>query len=798
MFRSLIRLGGNPTVELAISGLILLLYFQISLIEISALLGLISLIVWTGSSLVTLVWQEVLTIYQKLSIGLSCGLAIYLFIDYLIGIFQFNHWYSVFLLYLIGSVLSRCAKKLPLLKQKAFSNQRLIGFLHSFALCLLAFNFRAQWAIPLSISLILFARVLDNTSQQPRRFTAKSQIYMILISLSLIFSIGLNNLKWTLSLSNDAGFFEALTWSLIRYGPNENPGFSNGFDQNFIPAYHTVAYSFGGLVSFVSNLEPYVFLNRLGPGLLALITASLFMSLCDEFKQGLKHQLMVSLVLTILIIYPGNYNSQTFAMVCLIVFVYTSIKGLNHLDDHIHKTIRYLPLVFVGLLTLLSKGTMLFAVLPVLLSTSIVQFCLSREKANKTKVLAVNSLIVTLFLFVVWWKFFRVTTTLNAGSTISPSLLGAIVDGGVGSALLASRYRIYSLLNVIIILAFSRQFNKLSRLNLSKFVFLICSFSSITLSLFFLFIPADARVDDYLVTTFLGLMTVILSFAILSDWKEFGFQNKRTQAWYFYFLIFAAVLYVIIHRVFIIPYSLEIWEYMTNLLPELKVFYFLFTEHLSLSVILFLTLLCSFWFFLLILLGKEFRISPVVFLSIPLLAASSIHFDNFLDFQINSRQDLISPSAKTADNSNVNPSLNLQQLGEFVRRNTKTDAVFASNNFCCEGKSWLTDILDNPTYTGESALGGANYLLPASLQRRFFIQGVRFQIGCCIESFPQHIQRLKLSLEFANTPSKTSAQALRQNGVDYFIINKDLSSEENWTSFASWIFENDEFLLLKL
>ena len=176
------------------------------------------------------------------------------------------------------------------------------------------------------------------------------------------------------------------------------------------------------------------------------------------------------------------------------------------------------------------------------------------------------------------------------------------------------------------------------------------------------------------------------------------------------------------------------------------------------------------------LLGNQFRISPVVFLSIPLLASSSIHFDNFLDFQINSRQDLISASAKTFDNSNVNPSHDLQQLGEFVRENTKTDAVFASNNFCCEGKSWLTDFLKNPTYAGESALGGANYLLPASLQRRFFIQGVRFQIGCCIESFPQHIQRLRLSLEFANTPSRASTDALRRNGVDYFIINKEVGN----------------------
>ena len=184
---------------------------------------------------------------------------------------------------------------------------------------------------------------------------------------------------------------------------------------------------------------------------------------------------------------------------------------------------------------------------------------------------------------------------------------------------------------------------------------------------------------------------------------------------------------------------------------------------------------------------------------VPLLSCLSLRADNMTDY-FRSRQNsdeslFISPDGS---NSAPNPTIDLLALADFVRQNTAPDSIFASNNFCCAGDTWFNSVLEEPTYTGESALGGANYLLPASLQRRFLIQGPRFQINCCIEQFPDHIKRLRLSLEFANNPSNAVLNKLKQYSVKFFVVNKSLTDVRDWQDFSTIVYENGEFVLLQI
>ena len=123
---------------------------------------------------------------------------------------------------------------------------------------------------------------------------------------------------------------------------------------------------------------------------------------------------------------------------------------------------------------------------------------------------------------------------------------------------------------------------------------------------------------------------------------------------------------------------------------------------------------------------------------------------------------------------------------------------FASNNFCCFGDTWWKETLSNPVFGTVSSMGGANYLLPAITQRRFLIQGMRFQIFYGLPSFSEHIQRMNISLRFANDPDQPTKQALVDYGVKYFIVNKQLTLVTDWSVYAKTIYENKSFALLAL
>jgi hypothetical protein len=139
------------------------------------------------------------------------------------------------------------------------------------------------------------------------------------------------------------------------------------------------------------------------------------------------------------------------------------------------------------------------------------------------------------------------------------------------------------------------------------------------------------------------------------------------------------------------------------------------------------------------------------------------------------------------------PADDLKALGRFVRDNTQADTILASNNFCCFGMEWAGSQLSDNWY------GGANYLLPAETQRRFLVQGPRFQ-GFWKSSFPstEMTERLRFTLEFANSPNAKAVAALRDRGVDGFIVNLELTNHRDWSRYARERFRAGRFIYLSL
>lgn len=144
----------------------------------------------------------------------------------------------------------------------------------------------------------------------------------------------------------------------------------------------------------------------------------------------------------------------------------------------------------------------------------------------------------------------------------------------------------------------------------------------------------------------------------------------------------------------------------------------------------------------------------------------------------------------------------LRLLGDFVRDNTNSDAVLASNNFCCAGQSWWQEVLVDPkshasSVSGEITWGGANYLASVETRRRFLIQGLRFQTGGNLPTSEQ-MNRMTLSLNFANSPSASSLRELKAYGVSGYVVNLSLTEHRDWSEFAIERFQSGNFVYLEL
>ena len=51
---------------------------------------------------------------------------------------------------------------------------------------------------------------------------------------------------------------------------------------------------------------------------------------------------------------------------------------------------------------------------------------------------------------------------------------------------------------------------------------------------------------------------------------------------------------------------------------------------------------------------------------------------------------------------------------------------------------------------------------------------------------------------FANEPSNLILNKLKDNSVDFFVVNKSLTELISWDGFATTVYENGEFLLLRI
>ena len=149
-----------------------------------------------------------------------------------------------------------------------------------------------------------------------------------------------------------------------------------------------------------------------------------------------------------------------------------------------------------------------------------------------------------------------------------------------------------------------------------------------------------------------------------------------------------------------------------------------------------------------------------------------------------------------------------RDVGMWIRANSAESDIFASNFFCddmkCSGDGWFEQSIGNTphkftpagygTYTGFRSW---SVELALESQRQFLIQAyVNFWQ---YESPPDWLrERVKASVEFADSPSVQTFDYLKTKRVTWFVVDLESTTNRNWNEFATEMYSNDRFLVLKL
>jgi hypothetical protein len=144
-------------------------------------------------------------------------------------------------------------------------------------------------------------------------------------------------------------------------------------------------------------------------------------------------------------------------------------------------------------------------------------------------------------------------------------------------------------------------------------------------------------------------------------------------------------------------------------------------------------------------------------------------------------------------------------VGIWIRKNVKPNALLASNYFCenaCDGMNWFEDdfkLLDEsynfpPT---PNSLGSFDMILPLYAERKFLIQGSRFLLVNGMDR-NEIRRRMSATLRFANMPNNASLSNVRKYGVEYFVIDRLATIQDTWDPYAKELYRNNSFIVLRI
>lgn len=662
--------------------------------------------------------------------------------------------------------------------------------IQAFGLGLIGLNTFSLWSTALGIGLLVspWARIIELKSQDSRR------VYTVLCVLATaVISVSLYTYQsgWWYAESNDAPFFESLSWSLARFGEKWHPGLLNGS----IDGYHYLGYLWAGTISDISSAPPFHVLNVVLPFLEVFSISLVLLSSPEGIKGAAKARALIVLALVLGVRYTSftSFTLGNWGLICYTSLLF-NIARREPMSGFSSVLRPQLILGLFGITAVLGKGTTLPIVLALGLASSLVDY-FSNRKTHGWRSVRHIPLYLLAICGMAWWWYLRVAQSAVL-KLAEASPLANILESGLNNGLWASR-DIFQLLPTLIALsAFTllrsrREMNTSFRLD----VLSISVFGFLATSAIFIMPEVNARnyANGHALVVLMALGVVMV-----------GRYKVPKAALFLVPVVFvaSAISWVDIY------YLPDLVDRLWSSAPTRWIPLVITVARLPLSL---LVSMVAIW--VIVSLSRRDQqevpnpgsLLPACIFTVLTLNVGIWHLVNRLD----QFPELQSSKIRPKDNAFIgaHPDAATTNLGDWARKNLPSESILASNSFCCVGITWLPEAANqirsvNTNYqqikNSESAYGGANFLLPAVTQRTFLLAGPRFIVGGT--SDPETIARfLETSVMFGATGDQSLAAELREAGVDYFVFDRLAVEPGKIPAFTEQaLFENDRFLVIDL
>jgi len=640
------------------------------------------------------------------------------------------------------------------------------------ALALLVFGIRHQWILPFAVAVCLVER-----SQTLRRRPQFAQIgFLGLVVGSMPLSAALRPDRWWYFYQgNDSQFFESIGWSASHWGVFEHPGYTGGSIAN----YHWLSYVLIGDINHLAGTPPWDVFMKVG----VLLTCAALAGVLLSLRHKLSHVVSLpSWALTGLAMTASSgavYNSLAFSLPMAM-----SLFMLVDRFDSARKRLRVATLIVTTLSLAFTKTSTAVVVVAVLF----VILVLGRVKPHLADFYPLTIIGVTGAILYV--SLFRGASQLSALAIELPSV--SYAAQAIWQLLTTPR-------TILQILIWTACLGALRATNLRSLY--RASLPFLALSLGATLAISLARTDP--LTGFITPIFNFVTFYALRTWHRSQSEDSPSTA--SLGLTKASILTVIGF-----VGGVNVGRVMNQIdlrIPSEGFLYSAFWENARQSA----HLVAATALLVLINLMPRLRRSVWALAGCIMLTLGLVVGANRSTYS-----DAVTLGPDPLQNwrgGNSAPfsDTDLRAVGKWIRENTPSDALLASNNFCCPGIEWWYAIIDNldvyeqdpdasvgvPRF--EPSFGGDNYLIPVETRRRFYMQGLGHQpipLGGTISQ--DQIDRMTLSLEFANEPSQRVANRLKSAGVDGFVVNLALTQHRDWSEFAVERFKIGNFSYLEL
>jgi len=761
---------------------------EMPIVSALAIFATISVTVLTGSLLLyTAGWKS-----TGVGVGFVTGLGVLTFGGQVLLILGMNpfvtHWMVV--IAMMGMVL---AAKLRRVKIESFfdsSNHHEVLFILGIAL--LTFAARHPWLLPFAISVAIAERIPCHC------YTSRGRLG----SIATLVAVGAASSKilrpanwWNLYLNGDANHMESLSWSTSHWGVLEQPG---NLGQS-TAAYHWLGHNFFGVLSHLAVLEPWRAMMNIGAPVISVMLASLLLEPArNETSRPNSAQWMLILTLTIGVTWT-RVDSFVFgilaALAVLAVFLKDSGRGPR-------------PLIRFALWSLLF-ATLAFSKTTTSLTLAIALFAFGTYQFTRKKSVAWIPIAACLLTNVVLYVLvFRQSIYSDSVATRLGFSQAAVLEL-LENTLLFSVTAVLLPIAAMAVLVPQTSTPRLLATTELIYIFTLLLGASIGLGLFGF--AYHQRIGTPLLVLIAAVCVWKLVAAFASHSPPSSITGVRLANWTFGLIVIfltAFAIPVLVNR-FTVRFQIDTTDPVVNSIIH---------GFRQLSPWLILTLVVV---ALLFKASRTLRTRIAVALTAVTL---TVALGSKLDY---SRRVLTwgtSVYYNWPANDSPFPNADLANVGKYIRDNTSSDIILASNNFCCFGNRWWMDIVSQIKIAGEESLpfasisktwidelpieqrvhvasiswGGDNYQTTSVTRRRFLMQGLSFQQGGSDRPTPEQLKRMSVSLDFANSPSTENAAILESYGVSGFIVNLSLTKNRDWAPFASEKFRDGQYLYLEL